>query len=153
MNKPGEFGKNEKFSFRTSRLVIEPTSKHNGRRRVYRLVKRFACDIYYRGGTDLVRVPEGYETDFATLPLICQLVLGNRDDYAEESVIHDWLCSNDLPRFYSNAKMRIIMTALGRPKWKILAVYYGLMIFGYKSFAMETFKRIVRRLKWSVRTE
>jgi hypothetical protein len=124
-----------------SDIVIRPTLKRNGSRRVYALVKSFSFKLTFPGGVESINIPAGYETDFATLPLPLQLVLGNRDDYLEESIIHDWLCDNNQPRFFTNAKMRQVMFVLKRPRWKRWAIFYGLMIFGYGSWLMSVFTR------------
>lgn len=122
-------------------VILRPTEKRNGSRRVYELMSAFVFTLRYPGGTETIKIPPGYETDFATLPLPLQLVLGNRDDYLEESIIHDWLCDNKQPRFFTNAKMRQVMFVLKRPRWKRMAIFYGLMVFGYGSYLMSIFSR------------
>lgn len=124
-----------------SDIALTPTTKYNGSRRIYRLTKSFVFVLTYNGGHERIDIPVGYETDFATLPLPLQLVLGNRDDYLEESIIHDWLCDNRQPRFFTNAKMRQVMFVLNRPRWKRWAIFYGLMIFGYGSLVMNLFAK------------
>lgn len=124
-----------------SEIILEPTNRYNGSRRIYKLVEPFTFVLIFPGGQESITVPAGYWTDFATLPLPLQLVLGNRDDYLEESIIHDWLCDKRQPRFFTNAKMRQVMFVLNRPRWKRWAIFYGLMVFGYGSWIMELFTR------------
>lgn len=56
--------------------------------------------LVYEGSEELIKVPEGFETDFASVPRIawriCPPVAGN---HAEPAVVHDYLCetSNDQP--------------------------------------------------------
>lgn len=127
------FTRNGSYHARFSTLLLEPTKKYNGRRRVYRLREPFNVDIFHACGDERIEIPKGYETDLASIPLLCQVFLGGRDDYTEEAIVHDFLCDKEMPRFFTNAKMRVLMSLLGRPKWKTLCVYYGLMIFGYGS--------------------
>lgn len=118
---------------------LSPTNKWNGPRRIHRLNKPFRIRLTYEGGYWKHDVPEGFETDLASFPLVLQLLLGNRDDYAEESLLHDSLYREGIPVFFANAMMRIIMERLGRPWWKRFLVFYGLMLFGYRSWS--TFKK------------
>lgn len=118
-----------------------PTDDYNGRRRIYELAEMMVYEVSYGKLNiestyqcfDTIIVPKGFRTDFATIPIILQLFLGNRDSYMEESIFHDAMCEYDVPRWVANSKMRAIMLALGRPWWKRFAIFWGLMIFGYKS--------------------
>lgn len=132
---------NDKFHAHFSTLLLEPTKKRNGRRRVWRLREPFEAIIHYPGGEMVITIPAGYETDLASIPLVAQVFLGGRDEYAEEAVVHDWLCDHSMPRFFTNAQMRILMEVLNRPHWKILSVFYALMFFGYGSPIFNLFTR------------
>lgn len=121
------------FELHITTPQLEPTDRYNGSRRIYRLTERFCIRITYPGGSFNVTIPKGFETDFASFPLILQLILGNRDDYLEESILHDWLYREGIPVFFSNAAMRIVMTQLRRPAWKRWCVFYGLMFLGTRA--------------------
>ena len=112
---------------------VSPTDKWIGRRRVYRLNRTFRLRIECAGVNWKIDVPEGFETDLASFPVVLQLLLGNRDDYLEESVVHDWLYKEGIPTFFANATMRVIMECLKRPWWKRWLVFYGLMFLGYRA--------------------
>ena len=125
------------------------TDEYNGRRRKAKLVNEFSVliKVQENGSKDsglhiLVNIPAGYKTDFASIPFIAQVFLGDRIQFAEESIAHDWLCDRNAPRFLANATMRIIMESMGRPKWKVLAVYYALMIAGYGSPIFRLFTKL-----------
>jgi len=124
---------------------LEPTDKRIGSRRVYRLTYSFFCTITYPGGHWRIKIPKGFETDFASFPLILQLLLGNRDEYLEESLIHDWLYREGIPPFYANAIMRVVMERLGRAWWKRWLVFYGLMAFGYRAPGWQWLAKLLRR--------
>lgn len=147
IEKSNGFVENGVCDAKFSPLVLKPTNDYNGRRRIYELDQDFTYLLTFPGGSDQVTVPAGYKTDLATLPVVLQVILGNRDDYAEEAIIHDWLCDHKMPRFYTNARMRSLMYVLGRPYWKQRAVFYGLMLFGYGSWIMEIWNAIWTRGK------
>lgn len=128
-----------------SDLVCEPTVETDGRRRCWQLVKPFTYMVESPGLVYVISVPETFVTDFATLPLFCQLVLGNRDDWVEAAVLHDWLCETNVPRFIANACMRSTLFVLGCPRWKRVLFFYGLMIFGYKSGLSNIFSWLKRK--------
>lgn len=124
-----------------SKLLLRPTSKKNGRRRIWVLERDFHVEVCFAGGSLVITVPHGFETDLASIPMVAQLFLGGRDDYAEEAVVHDFLCVEKMPRFFTNSTMRVLMKLLDRPHWKILCVFYALMVFGYGSPIFNFFNR------------
>ena len=83
--------------------------------------------------SQVIKVPMHYKTDLGTIPLIAQLFLGGRDDYAEIYVLHDWCCDNHIPYFISNAWLRSGLYCVGCPWYKRLPIYYAVMVFGYDS--------------------
>jgi len=89
--------------------------------------------VTYPGGYDIVDVPEDFKTDLASIPVWCTPLTGPRDQYLEESILHDWFCDQQLPGFFANAKMRMIMSLLDRKRFKKLMVYWALRLFGYGS--------------------
>jgi hypothetical protein len=48
--------------------------------------------VAYRGNTDLWIVPEGFTTDFASVPPIAVWLIPRTGDYTLAAVLHDWLC-------------------------------------------------------------
>jgi hypothetical protein len=127
--------KHNGLSIKLSDLRAEPTQKMNGRRRVWRLAMTYHLTVTADGLTESLIIPIGFQTDFATMPLVASLLLGGRDDpgVAEAALVHDFCCVKDLPREYCNTKMWYLMLAMGVPRWKATAIYVALMLFGYKS--------------------
>jgi len=123
-------------------LQTEPIDQWTGRRRQHKLLQDFTLIIVSEGMTQTVTVPKGFVTDWATVPLFCQLILGNHDDYAEAAALHDYLCVTHVPYFVANSWMRSAMFALGAPKWKRIAFFYALMFFGYDSPLSHFFAKI-----------
>lgn len=119
-------------------IHMEPTSTYNGRRRVWRLLKPFSLDIASTKHPDGVMhqffdLPKDFESDFASMPMLSQIILGGRDDFLIASLVHDSMCNEHLPGFLTNATMRIIMAAEGISWWRRTAIFYTLMVFGYGS--------------------
>jgi hypothetical protein len=110
-----------------------PTSKFRGRRRVWKLTKPLDVSITGSNWAQDIHVPVGYETDFGTIPIFLQMILGNRDTYVEVFTVHDMLCDYEVPGFVANSILRTMMLLLGAPYWKRLAFYIGLQLFGYQS--------------------
>lgn len=48
---------------------------------------------YLRDNGDIIKVPEGYITDLASIPLVFSPILPPDGKYAKPSIIHDFLCS------------------------------------------------------------
>lgn len=130
-----------------SRLLLGLTSEFNGRRRVYELLVDFSVNIDNDNSEIYIEVPKDTKTDLASIPLICQPFIGSAAEYAHAAVIHDFCCDHGWPRFAANAVMRMLMEARGHPKWKILTVYYTLMIFGYASLPMRALQWIKKKIK------
>lgn len=135
------------FELHLTTPQLEPLDKWIGSRRVYRLLERFAVRISYPGGHMNVIVPKGFETDLASFPLPLQILMGNRDDYLEESILHDWLYREGIPVFFANSMMRVVMTQLRRKAWKRWCVFYGLMFLGYRAPGWQWLARLWQRKK------
>jgi len=121
------------FTMEMSTPILRPTEEYWQGRRVYELVERFHLRIDLCGGSFILDVPAGFKTDFASFPRVLQLLLGNRDNYLEESIIHDYLYRQEVPVFFSNSMMRVVSERLRRSMWKRWVIFYGLSLFGWKS--------------------
>lgn len=143
-NHPAYIGKFKGFRVDASEVNLVPTHKYNGRRRIYRLDKDFWIVFTYTCGRQEFCVKAGEETDFATIPIFLQIVLGNRDAVGilEASIIHDLLCRLELPRSITMAYMWVAMVSYKVPSWKRYGFLFGLMLFGYNSWPSNIFKKI-----------
>src|SRR3990172_290187 len=128
-----------------SRLLISPTNLMNGRRRVYMVTSPFKVIVRGVGLYENITVPNGFQTDFATIPLLAQVFIGARDNpgVLEASVIHDSACVNNWQREKANTMMYWMMLAFGVRRWRAAAIYLALMCFGYKS----PVSRLARRIR------
>ena len=117
----------------TTPIEVRATDTKWGRRRVYELLKPYSVIMKTREFNLSVDVPAGYQTDFGSVPIIAQVLLGNRDNYLHSFLAHDALCDQHFPPFIANGVLRMIMLATGVPMWKRLTYYYALQIMGYGS--------------------
>ena len=67
--------------------------EHNARREGFRRVAVITEDYYYcyPMTRQVFRVPRGFETDFASIPIWASAVFNPIGDDAEAAVVHDWL--------------------------------------------------------------
>ncbi len=67
--------------------------EHNARREGFRRVAVITEDYYYCYPLtrQVIRVPRGFETDFASIPVWASAVFNPIGDNAEAAVVHDWL--------------------------------------------------------------
>lgn len=113
-----------------SRLEL---SKHNGAsggRQLFKLTRAFRFSMRVNGGDISVFVPEGFVTDFASVPRIFWPIFPPAGRYCEAAVIHDYLCaSGTCSRFLADSLFRECMCQLGVPLWKRWLMYYGVRTY------------------------
>ena len=71
-------------------------------------------------------VPDGFVTDFASVPRFWWRWVPPAGDYAAAAVVHDWLYRTagvGITRFMADALFRDLMEALGVPAWKRWAMW------------------------------
>jgi hypothetical protein len=146
---PKFHGKINGLAFTVSHLWLEPTDRYHGSRRIYRLVKPFHITMKSEGCYLDTLVPIGFESDFATFPLVVQLILGGNDAVGtcEAAIIHDYACVNRLPSSVANALMLAVLTVFGVPKWRRALIFIGLSVFGYRTPLLKL-AQFIRRLVW-----
>ena len=77
-----------------------------------------------------VTVPEGFVTDFASVPRIPVAFLLTGDSSHEAAVVHDWLYSTrEFDRATADAVFREACLIAG-PKWRAWAMWIGVRIGG-----------------------
>lgn len=63
--------------------------------RFWRLLDTFEYYFFEGDKKHVIKVPEGYVTDFASIPRIFHSVLEPRDLFNKASVVHDFLCDTN----------------------------------------------------------
>jgi len=89
-----------------------------------------------------VKVPEGFCTDFASIPKFLWSILPPIGRHTKAAVLHDFLYSTRCPLFFSRTFYRRdcdleflnAMKVLGVSKWRRTAMYLGVRLFGAKNF-------------------
>jgi Protein of unknown function (DUF1353) len=81
---------------------------------------------------DIIKVPVGFITDFASIPRIFWTIVSPIDEYAKAAVIHDYLYYTGM---FSKAESDLIfkeaMKVLDVKEWKIFCIYNAVKYFGW----------------------
>ena len=97
----------------------------------FTLTEQFRYRIGSMESTEIITVPVGYTTDFASTPKVIQWLIPPTGQYGKAAVIHDYLYSTGL---YSREKADEIfyeaMLVLGVPKWKAYSMFKAVRMFG-----------------------
>lgn len=83
-----------------------------------------------------IRVPEGYVTDFASIPSLMRAVIQPFGRHAKAAVLHDWLYVVGEPkqRGFADAIFRQAMKELGVPFFTRSVMYISVRLFGGKPY-------------------
>lgn len=110
--------------------------------RTWKVVNEF--DVYLGPGiTDYtIKVPAGFETDFASVPRILWNILPPTDKWGKAAVVHDYIYRSggrldekvSISRFWADYIFLAGMHTLGVPWWKRYAMFVAVRLFGWRSF-------------------
>lgn len=88
---------------------------------------------YYTSNQEIVSVPVGFKTDFASVPWFFRRIIPATGKYNEATVIHDYLCYLSNRMQYNRRKADRVfhdaMIDLGVYKYKALIIYFGVRIY------------------------
>jgi hypothetical protein len=80
----------------------------------------------------VIVVPEGFVTDFASVPRLPLVFLVTGDSAHSAAVVHDFAYSRqEMTRSMADAVFREAAIASGEPGWKSWAMYLGVRIGGW----------------------
>ncbi len=98
----------------------------------YRLLESF---IYVTHDQNVIIVPRGFPTDFASVPWFFRTVIPKTGRYNEATVIHDYMCSLSNQGFCSRKEADRIflecMQELGVKKWRRKVMYASVGIYTF----------------------
>lgn len=115
-------------SFETP-LLVEITQKQIQGRTLARIINPFS---YRVGPVDFIRVPKGFETDFASVPRALWAVVPPLGRYAKAAVIHDWLYyRQDRSRKEADLIFFEAMRVLGVGRARRNSMYWAVRQFGW----------------------
>lgn len=101
----------------------------------FKLLEPFEYHIGEYPSTTIISVPEGYVTDFASIPRIVWPIVSPIDEYAKAAVVHDWLhVRGYFDRATTDNIFNEAMIVLDVPKWKRLLVYNSVKYFSYHAW-------------------
>jgi hypothetical protein len=111
----------------TTPLILTPLD--DGER--WRLVEPFEYHVGEEGSGSMIRVPAGFETDFASVPRFFWRILPPWGRYGKAAVVHDYLYgSHACTRERADEIFLEAMTVLGVPAWKRNVMYRAVRWFG-----------------------
>ena len=119
------------FPIQQEQLVIKDTGKCQHGRQFYELVEPLTFEYRVNGGGLTIKVPKGFETDFASIPRIFWPILPPFGRYTKAAIIHDYLYGLEgCSRWLADAIFREAMCQLGVPWYKRIPIYYAVRFFG-----------------------
>ena len=92
--------------------------------------------VGHADSSEVITVPEGFITDFASVPRAFWWLLPPAGKYAGAALVHDYLYRTHL---YSRKDADDIfleaMEVLQVPRWKREIMYYAVRMFGWKAYS------------------
>jgi len=89
----------------------------------------------YTSGIMTLTVPAGFRYDMASIPTWLLWLFDPRGRHQRAAMYHDCGYKHQLcTRFEADALFRAIMAADGVPKWRLLAMYWAVRMFGERSW-------------------
>ena len=111
----------------TDKLVVSKVS-----RKMWRVERTFDYHVGSEDSKEVVTVPIGFLTDFASVPRIFWAILPPDGEYTQAAVVHDYLYNS---RIYNRKKSDSIfieaMKVLGVSLWKRRIMYRAVRMFGW----------------------
>lgn len=112
----------------TTPLIVSPLQ--DGRK--WRLVEEFDYAVGSEESEDVIHVPAGFITDFASSPSQIWWLIPPWGRYGKAAVIHDYLYQTKArTRKEADDIFREAMGVLGVEKWRIALMYWGVRNFGW----------------------
>ncbi len=130
----------------TSPLMVSPLN--DGRK--WQLKRSFTYHIDSRYSNNKIEVPEGFITDFASIPRLLRLLIPKLGRYNKAAVIHDALYQGTVRINVTRQEADIIfldaMEDLGVAKWKRTLMYWAVRIGGFLAWKGRSPKRPPQQL-------
>lgn len=112
----------------TSPLVVTPLKDG----RTWKLVRSFTYHVGNRYSRDVIRVPVGFTTDFASTPPCIWPLFPPWGKYGKAAVVHDYLYWVKLKtRKEADDIFREAMVILGVSRMKVFLMYWAVRLFGW----------------------
>lgn len=93
-----------------------------------------------------IKVPQGFVTDFASVPRLFWTILPPWGRYGKAAVLHDYMYQNVLfNRLLCDSIFYEAMTVLQVPRWQRWIIYLGVRIGGWIPY--RKYSKLIRRVK------
>ncbi len=116
----------------TSPLEFRSTDEFTDGRRRYVLTRTLIWEIGFLGSGDQIVVPEGFDTDFLSLPAFVQMFVSRDGPYAAAGALHDYLyrTRDHRGRSFADAQLHDGLMALGASKFVARTFWGAVRLFG-----------------------
>lgn len=115
----------------TSPLLVLITQRERDGAGLAELVVPFRYYVGHKGSDDVITVPAGFVTDFATIPRFARFIFSNFDRTAKACVVHDYLIrTGSRPRREVDAIFLESLEVLGVTRWKRYVMWSAVRIHG-----------------------
>ena len=115
---------------RFGQLHIEPMIGERSGRQLFRLIRDFDFLIDAFPGVECsVTVPQGYVTDFASVPRFFWRVFPPTGKYTRSAVVHDYLCDIRIDQPLADAIFLAAMKQDGVKLWRRTTIYYAVRAY------------------------
>lgn len=99
---------------------------------LWEVARSFSYYVGKRGSKDVVHVPKGFTTDFASVPRLFWIILPPDGKYTQSAVLHDFgYFSQKRSRKEVDRMFLESMKVLGVPLWKRQTMYRAVRSFGW----------------------
>ena len=111
----------------TKPLIVKLVGKN-----LWEVVEPFDYHIGSYPSEEIINIPIGFITNFASVPRIFWWLISPIDTHAKAAVIHDYCygCHYDEKKRCDDIFAEG-MTVLGVPKWKIFCMYWAVRLFAW----------------------
>ena len=91
---------------------------------------------------EVIKVPVGFKTDFASVPRLLWMIISPIDDHGKAAVVHDYCyyVAYDTKKRCDDI-FREGLIVLRVPKWKVVCMYWSVRIFGWVGWLKHRIKR------------
>ncbi len=125
----------------TTKLNVEPVGEN-----IWELIEAFEYHIGKYPSDEIILAPEGFVTDFASVPKVFWRILPPNGKYGKAAVIHDYCYSTAC---YGRIKSDLIflegMKVLKVKRWKRNSMYTAVVLFGWWAWYKQRFKQYRKR--------
>ena len=121
----------------TSPLIVSPIDS-----RKWKLIEEFDYHVGNELSPDVIHVPAGFITDFASVPRGMWNLFPPWGRYGKAAIIHDFLYQSKLrSRHMSDLIFLEAMIVLKVAKWQATLMYYGVRMFGWLGYKNNNLKK------------